>query len=638
MGIPLPSGAEVVPDRPAAPRPSPRRRTWPWLLVAGVILPALLWGAFPYAVARVALSERVAAALADRLPGARLIGGARVSGSFRLVFGPVVLPSRMPGAPPLVTVERVVLRPRLGALLHGRLEPATIWLDGVQVEAGPRGQALRAELEALARRPARAAGPRPGGAPPTLSFSDLRLRVPLARGPRALVLELGPLSGTASAVRDGPEVAADMRVKLPGGGDGALHGRWVGDEVSLTARLHRVPPEALPAALRSRLPVRLEGGSFDVSVEAPRLSPSGSGAATFSVEVHGIALRAPRLALEPIGPFEGRLGGALRWDGAAGEVTLTGGRAELGASGRAVAEVEGALRRGPEATFRMSLRARGVDWEAAVAALPEALRPPPAAPRLRGAISAELALSGPLRHPSAWRVEAGVDAAALAALPLTGGALASAQPFTWRAPLPGGGQRAVEVGPSNPAFIALSSLPSHVWRAVVLSEDAGFFVHHGFDVREVQDALARSGARGRFRGASTLTQQLAKNLFLSPERTLARKAREALATIALEASASKRRLLEIYLTIAEWGPGVYGIGEAAQHWFGKDARELSPKEAAFLATVIPNPVRYELYRRRGGLTDRWEERVRELLMKLRAADVLTDEEFFEAWSAPLTFR
>jgi membrane peptidoglycan carboxypeptidase len=177
-----------------------------------------------------------------------------------------------------------------------------------------------------------------------------------------------------------------------------------------------------------------------------------------------------------------------------------------------------------------------------------------------------------------------------------------------------------------------------VWRAVVLSEDAGFFVHHGFDVREVQDALARSGAHGRLRGASTLTQQLAKNLFLSPERTLARKVREALATIALEASASKRRLLEIYLTIAEWGPGVYGIGEAAHHWFGKDARDLSPKEAAFLATVIPNPIRYELYRRRGGLTERWDERVRDLLLKLRAADALTDEQFFEAWYAPLGFR
>jgi len=196
----------------------------------------------------------------------------------------------------------------------------------------------------------------------------------------------------------------------------------------------------------------------------------------------------------------------------------------------------------------------------------------------------------------------------------------------------------VVVGPANPAFVALSSLPPHVWRAVVLSEDAGFFSHHGFDVREMQEALARPGAHGRLRGASTLTQQLAKNLFLSPERTLARKVREALATIALEGSASKRRLLEIYLTIAEWGPGVNGIGEAAHHWFGKEARDLSPKEAAFLATVIPNPVRYELYRRRGGLTERWDERVRDLLLKLRAADVLTDEEFFEAWYAPLGFR
>lgn len=638
MGIPLPAGAEAAPAPPAAPQRRRRLRAWLAALAAALVLLGLLWGALQTPPAREALRERVAVALAERLPGARLTGGARVTGSFRLAFGPVVLPSRTPGAPPLVTVQRALVRPRIAALLRRRLEPAAIRLEGVRVEAGPGGQALRAELEALARRPARAAGPRDASAPPTLSFSDLRLRIPLARGARALVLELGPLSGRASAERDGREVRAELRVALPGGGDGALRGRWDGDEGSLTAHLRRIAPEALPAALRSRLPVRLEGGTFDVSFEAPHLSRGTGGAAAFSVEARGLVLRANRLAQQPVGPVGARLGGTLRWDRDAGELTLEGGRAELGTNGRAVAAVEGALRRRPEASFRVAVRAASVDWEAALSALPEALRPPPTAPRLRGTVAGHLALSGPLRRPSAWRIEAELDTAGLAALPSVRGALVPSQPFTWRAPLPGGGEREVVVGPSNPAFVALSSLPVHVWRAVVLSEDAGFFVHHGFDVREVQDALERSGAHVRLRGASTLTQQLAKNLFLSPERTLARKVREALATIALEASASKRRLLEIYLTIAEWGPGVYGIGEAAHHWFGKDARDLSPKEAAFLATVIPNPIRYELYRRRGGLTERWDERVRDLLLKLRAADALTDEQFFEAWYAPLVFR
>jgi membrane peptidoglycan carboxypeptidase len=139
------------------------------------------------------------------------------------------------------------------------------------------------------------------------------------------------------------------------------------------------------------------------------------------------------------------------------------------------------------------------------------------------------------------------------------------------------------------------------------------------------------------RGASTLTQQLAKNLFLSRDRTLSRKAREALATVALEVGLGKRRILEIYLNLAEWGDGVNGIGEAARHWFGKDARALSPKEAAFLATVIPNPVRYERYLRRGALTPAWEARVGELLAKLHARGVFDDAGYRAAEAERLTF-
>ena len=99
----------------------------------------------------------------------------------------------------------------------------------------------------------------------------------------------------------------------------------------------------------------------------------------------------------------------------------------------------------------------------------------------------------------------------------------------------------------------------------------------------------------------------------------------------------KRRILEIYLNLAEWGDGVNGIGEAAQHWFGKDARALSPKEAALLATVIPNPVRYEMYRRRGALTPAWEARVGDLLAKLHATGVLDDEGLRAAEAETLKF-
>ena len=93
------------------------------------------------------------------------------------------------------------------------------------------------------------------------------------------------------------------------------------------------------------------------------------------------------------------------------------------------------------------------------------------------------------------------------------------------------------------------------------------------------------------RGGSTISQQLSKNLFLSRDRTLVRKVREALITVALEGTVPKARLLEIYLNLIEWGPSLHGIGPAARHYLGKDARALTPREACFLVTLVPSPVR-----------------------------------------------
>ena len=169
-------------------------------------------------------------------------------------------------------------------------------------------------------------------------------------------------------------------------------------------------------------------------------------------------------------------------------------------------------------------------------------------------------------------------------------------------------------------------------RAVTASEDAGFFGHRGFDFREIANAVTD---RSRVRGASTISQQLSKNLFLSPERTLARKVREALGTIALEASLSKGRLLEIYLNIAEWGPGVYGVGEAARFWFGKDARDLTARESAFLATVIPSPRRFHARLHRSGITPWWNARIDDVLGKMRIQNQLTDEQLAAALVEPL---
>jgi penicillin-binding protein 1A len=212
------------------------------------------------------------------------------------------------------------------------------------------------------------------------------------------------------------------------------------------------------------------------------------------------------------------------------------------------------------------------------------------------------------------------------------------RPFVQRVETAGGPPRSFVVGPENPDFVPLDELPRYVVRAVTTCEDAGFYAHSGFDFEELRNAAVEGAQAGKVvRGGSTISQQLAKNLYLTRQKTLARKLREALLTVALESTVPKQRLMEIYLNVAEWGPGVWGIGPAARHWFGKDARALTPREAAFLATVIPNPVRYHYMWSRGWLSEHWQERLDGLLRAMNSQGNLTEDELSAALAQPLTF-
>ena len=130
-------------------------------------------------------------------------------------------------------------------------------------------------------------------------------------------------------------------------------------------------------------------------------------------------------------------------------------------------------------------------------------------------------------------------------------------------------------------------------RAVVSAEDARFLDHEGFDWEAIQKAMARNEKRGKVvAGASTISQQLAKNLFLSGERSWIRKGQEAAITWMLEQIMTKRRILELYLNVAEWGEGVFGAEAAARYHFGVSASALTPEQAVYLAVILPSPRRY----------------------------------------------
>ena len=167
-------------------------------------------------------------------------------------------------------------------------------------------------------------------------------------------------------------------------------------------------------------------------------------------------------------------------------------------------------------------------------------------------------------------------------------------------------------------WIDYQAIPAQLKRAVVASEDAKFVGHAGFDWEAIQKAMEKNERKGRVvSGASTISQQLAKNLFLSGERSWARKAQEAVITWMLESVMSKRRILEIYLNVAEWGDGVFGAEAAARHHFGIPARALSAQQAAWLAAILPSPLLYA----RGQSTAYLRERVAVIHARMQQARI-----------------
>lgn len=143
-------------------------------------------------------------------------------------------------------------------------------------------------------------------------------------------------------------------------------------------------------------------------------------------------------------------------------------------------------------------------------------------------------------------------------------------------------------------WVPYARISPHLKRAVVVAEDSRFVDHEGFDWEAIEKAAEKNRKKGRVvAGGSTISQQLAKNLFLSGERTPWRKGEEALITVMIEHVMDKRRILEIYLNVIEWGDGVFGAEAAARHYFGASAASLGPEPSARLAAMIPNPRFYD---------------------------------------------
>jgi len=184
------------------------------------------------------------------------------------------------------------------------------------------------------------------------------------------------------------------------------------------------------------------------------------------------------------------------------------------------------------------------------------------------------------------------------------------------------------VGPKNRYWTPSGSIPAEMKWAVIVAEDSRFYKHEGIDVKAIKNAIKYDLEKKSFaRGASTITQQVAKNLFLSREKTLSRKIKEVILAKRMEEELTKGRIIELYLNVIELGPMIYGIGHGARYYFGKTASELTPRECAFLAAMLPGPrVAYNPYKNLSKVLRRSDM----ILRLLRGKGVLSEEEFRSA--------
>jgi hypothetical protein len=264
--------------------------------------------------------------------------------------------------------------------------------------------------------------------------------------------------------------------------------------------------------------------------------------------------------------------------------------------GKITLQLSGSVARdGPSVRFKLA--ADRLDEARIVKSVPRAVLGPLTGLAVHGSFDYRAGLDLDLSRPDSVQLFADVIPHALALdpaetqLPI----LAIDHPFMAIVHLPHGVMATREISPANPHFRPLDQIDSTLVHAVLTNEDGGFFRHRGFNVEAVKKAIAENVKAGAYRrGAGTVTMQLVRNLFLGHERTLSRKTQEVVLAWTLEnlTGISKRRLLEIYLNIIEWGPGVLGADEAAHYYFDRDAAHLSVSEALFLATVIPAPSRW----------------------------------------------
>jgi hypothetical protein len=303
-------------------------------------------------------------------------------------------------------------------------------------------------------------------------------------------------------------------------------------------------------------------------------------------------------------------------------------------------ELSGELHRGAEhasAAFKASVPLSSCS--ALLAAVPHGAAPLLEGVRMDGTFALDGSLAYDSEKPLATRVRLEVNnQCRIAEVPAAINPNRFLNPWQREVKGPDGSPLSIESGPGTPDWTPYEGISPFMETAIVVCEDGGFFAHRGIDYRAIENSIRQNLEVGRFlRGGSTVTMQLAKNLYLSKEKTLSRKLQEAVLTQLLEQQLSKHQLMELYLNVVEFGPGIYGVRQAARYYFNEEPRALSLGQALYLGSILPAPDQAH-FRPDGHVSEHWGQYLRRLMQVAHKIRRISDDELAAGLAEEIIFR
>jgi Transglycosylase len=633
----------------------PRRRLW--RVAAAAVVLALLVLAGHAAVERYARAkieaelEKALPRLEQRTGLALAVGGVRIG----LDGGGALTGVRAadPATPnqPFFTAERVdilydldlkkqqievtglrAIKPRLTVRIDADGKPnlpAALWAElrgnpttETKLEGGAAGELLGGHVLLPSTLP--------------IEFRDGGLEVTdagrWARQPATLLALVGATGEVAIDLRN-KAVVADGRAAQPGGGGLEIKAELTRDRQRVVLKLNgfRLQGQSamLPKAMRFGKKSAVTGS---VAVERKAGDPELT--VELDGNLRGLEVEHRRLAQLPILDIRVGLTSELRVDPAARRVRTKSAEVRFGDAKVFLYDAELAAANVDTFLLRTELSTAGLAVQDLLDGLPENLVPALQGAVVEGRIDLTASLLVDMKNVSASHVEVEGGVTGLRAVtvpPPVDVRRISSPAYRHVIVRRGIYKREIAVGPGNDNFVPLDAVGSYLRGAVLTCEDGSFFRHNGFMLRHINDSLRRNLRERRFvRGASTVSMQLTKNLFLSHEKTVSRKLQEVMLTWWMEQEVDKKRMLEVYLNIIEWGPEIYGVGPASRHYFHRHPSKLKPIQAAWMASIISNPVRYHYMKARGEVSPGWRTTLAFIMGKLRDRGTITQEDLDQA--------